>query len=536
MDLKKGEITPLKEGAILNPLPEKVYTHPCYSHAFGFMGQTNSTISRMCRGNTTLYFTSDQLGNEGRVEIEGNSFRFFRKFASQEEFYQVIPHSTNRALETFTRGVVFVNVKEPGQGLSLDEKGHVRFKIDLSTGSVIDCRGKKESKPYDVQTFQTISGLKKLERFEHPSQIVVFSSVGQLEKIEFVRYGLSFTYRDGKFYSDAGQHTGYFIDLNSPWNPLENGLILRPTDPSLPLKLVLPNISTFASKAVVESHMPSPLRQFWLQFKSMWSKTAINPEEFQRRFILKGPEEGAHSSLKGHTYNITAATGRLVPTENKTLVESTLSLLSHAIFEQNFQLALLTVKQMKISLNDLNKGPITSYLRFLNTHKDDDGNVAAIKIGLALRLKQVMGNRLRFLTASEKLDQLIVDHCKTYLRHGRRLDQHLLLDSTQFNQMAKIVHKLDPSFHEENLKFFLQNFPSLVEPINTQLPPYHPTVSAVTLEKEGQPLLFSEEQLKDYFSSTPITLPNIVLKEVELEADSCEKEAIRQLKAGADRL
>ncbi|HEY4832116.1 MAG TPA: hypothetical protein VIH61_06100, partial [Waddliaceae bacterium] len=487
------------------------------------------------------------------------------------------------ALRSLARGCLFFDPEVPDEGLCFDDEGVLQFKIKINGTreiQVIDCRGKKESKPYQVHSLESIShdDLKNLEQFESRKDILIFCKQDKLKKVEFLRYGLSFTLKKGRLMCDHPKYQGYFIDFNASETDkggIPFSLALRHQDEEMPMKLILPDPSVLKNETTQKEKSLSLIDKLWVLGKAIFKKE-VNPDEFTEEVRVYGPQHTEEKTLKYHVFTIRPYTGELLPAETKDKMATVLALLEQVLLNKESRLALKPLKQLKIVPGDLSKRTIDQMLKFLQI--SDGGEAASIKLQLALKLKEVMGERVRFQRASENLDNLIVKQCECYLRQGRKMDQRLCLDRAQFELMASIVKKTDEKFFDQNLRLFFVNQGELpqfssedgtpiwkgyadinldekvqdakekgyhgieqipLEVLEKRLKPYVKAPLSLDLKPEGTPLLYKDDAEIDsyysYFKIKPITIPDVKLPQIEENAPSCERKAVEQLKAEMEK-
>lgn len=599
-----GTIMDRSSGDSIAVLPHEIASQPAYSAAFADIDKDSLLIRKNVKDNVTVYLVSDKSGERGRIEVEKGPARFYKTFSSRGETKQLqvmpilkestsdidkIVHSKNKDFKwkalfrEFTKtyqkhpimalagNALFFDHKDPHTGLVLEPSGALRFKVQLKPLKVIDCRGQNESVPYDIQTLDSVEDqtLKRLSRFENGENIVLFSQKGKLKQVELVRYGLKFHSKDNKLYLSDPKYEGYFVDLDRMYGNVPNALLLRHADPAKLPKVIVPDSPTEASQGIKQQKHVL-LRNGWLALKSWLTGKLPDLEEFipsgfkgltnQLKVEKKGP-------LPPHIFHINPYTEELVPVEDKSRIEDLLALVTQS---RSANQKLSGLRQLKITQKELTKEHLSKLYRFLETTKNEDGDLASIKLQLILELKQLMGKRKQYQTVSFDLDQFIQKHFALYLKQGRKLDQRLLLAQPQLEKLAKIIKKTDPEFYEQDVRILFVQPGTPAPPFTadkgvidfSQLPsvPHEERIKenklsgvygtemipeetlettlaaapslekgAITIEKSGSPILFSDTELYKYFTSTSVELPQVTLPEPK-NVSSCETMAVEQLK------
>ena len=536
------EIAPLLDsrGTSRAVLPNAITTDPTYSVTFTDLDELSLQVRTTTKGEITIYLLSDKHGEKGAIEVEKGSNRFYKWIPDKQKNFQVVA-VTDPLHGCLAGRALYFDPKEPNVALSLDDKWNIRFKILLNQLQVIDCRGEKESAPYDVQIVEELSqsGLENLTRFESGQNILVFSRNRQLEKVEFVRYGTSFTYREGKFYSDDARYSGYFIDLQPTENDLSYSLTLRHKERAKEAILILPEASTLKRITVVKGVNPSFLWRSWLLLRTWWTGVPPHDKEFQYFATLEGPQISHETVLESSIFHVRPYTKEIVVVDEEKKVSSVVALMEHALFHAKPDILLAGYKQLKLTSTDLTKENVTTLLHFLRTDQQDDGNSASIKIQIALAMKQLIGKKVQYLALSSGLDEIISVNSKNYLYAGKKIDQRFLLTEPELKWVAKIVHKKNLSFYQEHLHPFLSlalkennSDYSAIQELSIEELEKIPDLKQTKfpLQNKGTAILFSEPQLTNYFDSSLVTLPIVPLPPVPDDAPTCEKRAVDKLK------
>lgn len=584
INVAQGTIADRALEALLVAMPPELISQPAYTATFGTSDPVSLHVKAVAQNETTIYLVSDKSGAQGRVEVGKEGTRFYRKFPHSDTLFQVMPLEKREdlhALCSLVGKALYISSDNPQEGLALDATGKTLFKVQLKIHDnkmevlgVTDCRGEKESVSYAIHTLAgSPHAFAPLKGFEHEKDILAFIKEGEVAKIEFLRYGLAFTLKEGKFYSDDKRHRGYAIDFQAALPGLPHALVMRHADETMPAKVLLPDLSVMVSKEEKRALTASFLQKCGLLLKTWWTGRKPDPLLFQATVALQGPQHTDASHLEFHSYHIRPYSGELVPTDKKKKIESNLALMAHALFNGNHLLALQTLQQFKLMQADLSRPKVKQMMEFLTVSKEDDGNAAAIKIQIALQLRQLMGKKMQFGPIVAKLENLVSQHCALYLREGRKIYQRLQLNESQFEVMAHIVKGVKPEFYEEHLRIFflkegdkLPSFNPLdgrpvwqgyaapdhaqniqtaqkagaygteampIENLEVEVLSKAPEKnSIIILEALGTPLLFEEEALKVYFEASDFQLPEIALPDVEGEAPSCEKAAVKKLQRG----
>ncbi|MDR3624359.1 MAG: hypothetical protein P4L16_04380 [Chlamydiales bacterium] len=580
INLLKAHVLMRTSGERLVTIPTEILTDSTYALAFKEIDKTSMQVKMVLRGNITAYYIFDKNGECGHVEAENGKYRFYKKFSEKEHSFQAISLSYQEdfyPLRSLASDLLYFAPENPNTGLCLDAEGNIRFKFNLQivsgqakVNSIIDCRGPTESIPYKQESIKALSSscLNALKAFENEKDILLLSNDGNLQKLEFVRYGLSFSYKQGKLYSDDLAYQGYWIDfLASQEYP--NALVLRHKNKMAPAKIIFADPSTLESKIVTTTRNKSYLENCLLLLKAWWTGKKPNSAEFQTMHLQQEPKHEGTSVLKCHVFTMHSLTKELECVNEKGKIESNIALLTHALFNKNMSHAVSALKQLKLNHADLTKEKIHTLLHFLKVGEDDDGHAAAIKIRIALKLKSLIRKKLAFATLSEQLDTLIREHCPTYLLEGRKIDQRLLLGQRLFEVMLKILKKKDLTFYNEHLRILtlekgnvlpkfdpLSGVPSWsgqpevnlkarvhdakqagilgVERIpmhylEEHLAAYKSTGSPIKTLEKGVPHLFQEEELYLYFSENIYILPHVRLPRISSDATPCEAKAVKKL-------
>lgn len=612
VNILKGEVNDLSGGTIV-AIPGEAVENPAYQTTFGEVDSNTLRVRLIKQGNTEIYLVEDKNGFRGRVEKEEGQYRFYKQFPGREKALQVISlHSIDKktnedkslfsehfpnikkAMDFLFRGdersdghgvvcslagkEIFFDPEVPNEGLCLDEKGVVQFKIifnhlqdTIEIQHVIDCRGKKESQLFHVQTLESIArdDLKKLEMFENGKNILIFSKDNKLKKVEFIRYGLSFTLKKGRLMCDHPKYQGYFIDLNASTSDKSGvpfSLALRHKDEEMPMKLILSDPAVLKNETIQKVKDFSPLEKLWMIGKTMFTN-GVNSDEYIEEIGISGPQHTEGKTLKYHVFTVRPYTGELLVAETKEKMGGVLALIRQVLLNKESHLALRPLKQLKLVPGDLTKTDLDNVMKFLLPAAGEGGEAASVKIQLALKLKEVMGERVRFANTSKKLDVLIIKHCGRYLLQGRKMDQRLCLNREQFELMASIVRKTDEEFFDKHLRIFFVDQDKLpkfstdgiprwkgyneidldehvkaaqenglhgidkisLETLEKNLKPYVETTPHLTFKAEGTPLIYNKAEIDPYFETLPLLVPDVKLPKIVENAPSCERKAVEKL-------
>lgn len=612
VNILSGQVVDYVSGTRIVAMPKEAMEDPVYKSTFGDLDLNKVHVKLTRHENTEIYLVEDKNGLRGKIEKEGEQFRFYKKFQGREkvlqslclkeieqkkvdrsQFYKELPNIKKAmkvlfqssetehgydTLHSLAGKGLFFDPETPDEGLCFDSKDNVQFKVKFNHSrtnevqwTVTDCRGKKESGPYQACTLDSIAqeDLKRLEQFENGKDILVFAKQGKLKKVEFLRYGLSFTLKKRRLMCDHPKYQGYFIDLNasvSDKSGIPFSLALKHKDEEMPMKLILPDGAVLKNETIEKEKNFSLLSQLWILGKAIFNKS-FSPQEFIEKSSVCGPQHTKEKTLKYHVFTVRPYTRELLSAETKEKMEGVLALLRQVLLNKQSHLALRPLKQLKLIAADLSKPDIDNILNFLRT-PEESGEAASIKLQFAIKLKEALGDRVRFRRVSKAINGLIVLHCECYLRQGRKMDQRLCLDREQFEQMAAIVKKADEKFFDNHLRLFFMDRDKLppfspkdgtpewkgyaeisldenvkiskekgvygieqipLEILEKRLKPFIDTPNTLILKEEGTPLIYTEAELNSYFESKPLTLPDVKLPTIEGDIPSCERQALKKL-------
>lgn len=595
----KGTVTSRAFGDLCLNLPAAIVAHAAHGIIFAGVDKESLVIRTVKKDNLTTYFISDKTGERGSIEAEDGAYRFYKKFPAQEKSFQVMPivndqpktkaplpskkfewkaflqelNSTkeHHPLRTLAGEALFFDPEHPKVALALDVAGNIRFKAQLRPLRVTDCRGNKESGPYEIQTLKNMEDpvFDCLRRFENDQHIMLFAKNGKVKQAELLRYGLKFTCKDNKLMCEDPNYEGYWIDLNHQLSHVPHALILRHSDPIKWAKVILSDSPS--SQQLVRQQKRSFLRNGWLLIKTwVTGKPPALEELFTPPQLL---QDSKKTSLQPHFFQLSPYTQELVPIDEKNALNDLITLIIQSKGPKSQ--ALSAFKQLKLTQKDLNKENLRTLHHFLEISKHEDENLASIKIQALLELKRLMGKKTQYRTVSKELNHLVQRHLNIYLKQGRKLDQRLLLSQPQLEKAAKIVKKTDPEFYEEHIRIlFLKPgspLPSFTPDKGTmdwtgfeQIPHKeqiktgrnqgvygHEEIPLETLEEAvktatvqnndtltletGTPILFSETELNAYFTSIPYQLPTVAFPKINEKMSSCEKMAVEKLKQDMEK-
>ena len=200
-DLLRGKLVDKATGGTLVAMPPAAAAHPAYKSAFGDVDAPTLSVRLSKQGKTEIYIVEDKSGLKGRVEKEGDKISFYKHFSDRSKTLQVHALKPNQpkiskkygkvvseifkklpvveraakallegeekrddglgALRCLAGDALYFNPGYPNEGFCLDSKGKTQFKVKFKTTrnsveieSVIDCRGKKESIPYQVAALE----------------------------------------------------------------------------------------------------------------------------------------------------------------------------------------------------------------------------------------------------------------------------------------------------------------------------------------------------------------------------------------------
>ena len=621
VNILTGEIADLSCGIIVS-MPPGAMEEAAYQHTFGDVDVKTRRVRLTRQDNKEIYLIEDKKGIRGRIEKEAGHYRFYKKFLGRKKIlqtfclkeihakeidkfenikkaFQAFPNIKNcvkalleeggagdglDTLRSLAGEGLFFDPENPHEGLCFDPEGKIKFKIKFTPlpenklqWTVVDCRSKKESEPYQAHTLESTShkDLKKLELFENSKDILLFSKDDKLKKVEFIRYGLSFTLKKGFLMCDHPKYQGYYINLNastSDKNGIHFSLALKHKDDEMPVKLILADPAVLKNETTVKQKSLSLFEQLWMVGKVLLKKN-FHPDEFTEEVPLYGPQHTNKKILKYHALTIRPYTGEFLLGEAKDKILGVIALLKQTMLNKENHLALCPLKHLKLTSADLSKANIENILKFLQPTSEESGEGASVKLQFALKIKELLGKKVRFQQVCKNLDNLIATHCKGYLLQGRKMDQRLCLNRAQFELMASIVKKTDENCFNKHLRIFFANNGELLEfsptegtpvwkengDINLeenvktakenglhgveQIPleilekrlkePYSKSPICLKLEHEAltPPLMFNDFEIDQYFTTSTLTVPDVELPQIEKDAPSCERKAVEKLAA-----
>ncbi|MDR3624677.1 MAG: hypothetical protein P4L16_06015 [Chlamydiales bacterium] len=584
VNLLNATVTEKSSGIIHSALPRDILTSSTYTLAFKEIDNDSLQIKMKVKDNLVIYYIFDKNGEQGSIEVQDGKYRFYKKFSAIEKPFQVISLAEQKnlyaPLHSLTSDLLYFSSTDPLIGLCLDSNGKTLFKLKLDTESanpsiksLVDCRNSVDSAPYKIEYEKTLSslGLASLTNFENESDILLLSSSNALKKVIFVRYGLSFSFKNGKLYAEDGSYQDYWIDLHLS-KKYPHAIVLRHKDHAIPPKVLFADPSVFKSHITATNKEASLFEHCLLILKTWWTGKAPNPKEFVKRELVEGAVKKSVSSLTPHAFSIHPYTKKLTPLNTKKCIASAIALIKHSMVGKEYSLALQGLKQLFLNRSNLTKEQVTELFNFLREETDNIQSTA-IKIQLALHLKHLIKNREAFHNLLERIDTLICEYCVEYLKIGRKLDQKLLLSRAQFASMVKIVKKKDKAFYDHNLRiFFLKENDTLpkfdtnsgtilwndsndidlksileaekhtglffiekapLEQLERDIGAYTKAASTIELKGQGKSLLFQDSALSSYFTASSYQLPEVTLQAPE-NASACEKKAVENLKHEMD--
>jgi Protein of unknown function (DUF3638) len=563
IDVLKGQITGRLFNAILVSLPMQINHHPAFEPILSGLDLETMHVHLFKQGDVTVYVVTDKQGLKGRIEEEKEEYRFYKKFPNREKELQVFSLKEFQAmipLYPFSGDAFYIDPETPQEGLCFDEKDKLQFKINFTCykgsadiKSVIDCRRGKESKPYQIHPFDAVAhaGLKKLEFFENPKEILLFSSEGKIKKIEFKRYGLSFSVKGNKLMCLEPKYKGYFVDLTATLEDKKGipyALLMRHEDEEMPIKLFLPAASVIKREVLDSDNQEATLNQFWSLATSYlrYASSAPAEQSFDPLTSYK-PKHTQDHHLKYQAFTIRPCTEELLAGDE---VQGPITLLKQAMLHLNYLLALKTLLQLKLQPADLSKDNINIFLEFLQVGSLGEGHEASIKIQFIFMLKNLMEDKAQYILIKEKLDTYLFQYGKVYLSQCKKIDQRLLLNKAQFNQVALAVKQKDAQYFNDHFQLLyldedvdiqvveakkkgdygFEQIP--LEDLEAQIKAMEfisvPS-QALSLSEAGIPLLYKEDDLISYFTKTNLYLPPVKLPRIDPELPSCEKIAVQKL-------
>ncbi|MCB1118530.1 MAG: DUF3638 domain-containing protein [Chlamydiia bacterium] len=554
VDLTQMEVA-ASAGSVPTVLPPVVQAHPLFQPAFGHFDKATLRVTRTKVGETMIYTLTDQKGHRGRVESEGDVFRFYR------ENYQVMPLKEGFPLKGLTGDALLVDPEHPHEACCLDANGKKAFKILLKENTIVDCRKEEESAPYQCQTVDrlTHTTYQALTRFEDGKEILVFARQGKVERVEFLRYGLSFVLQNGKLLCEHPRYRNHYIDLNGKVAGVPFSLVLKPLDVTLPTKVILTHPSVLRNEVIQKKTVISSLNKLWMAVKTRLSGR-FDPELLRETELFKGPKSTDQRHLTSSVFELRPYTNELVLVGER--IPSAMALAQQAFFAGNHTLALRAIKMLQLTERDLTRENLTVLLRFI---KKGEGN-SAVKICLALELHRLMGKKVQFAPVKKRLAKMLSNLSQQYLRSGRKIDQTLLLNKQQFESLAVIVKKTSRALYDRSFRLFFLKEGQTLPKYTAEGNPDWDGVAAVDhkanltqAKEQGQfgieeiPLYVLEERiqkttlkqtapitlhegvtllkidLKGCFHSKELSLPEVHLPQVDHAAPSCEKKAVEKL-------
>lgn len=478
---------------------------------------------------------------------------------------------------------LFVDPKDPLKAQVLDAQGKCLYKIQfkqqwqgLEIDKIEDLRqGSQGSYQLNLGGDLSTSELKALSSIEHVNNMFLWSQKGRLKKVELPRYGLIFEVQGKQLVVSEGPLKGYKLKLNpsaEDKRQLKSGLVLEPTDPKKPTKLLLPPSRALESSEYELKTKAKGLGKLFYFFQKIRQfieliKTGKIPEFFSETQIQPNPRL---EKLSYTTVDLRPFTQELVLSE-QTPIETLLEVAEHyAVAEKPAEmqrlLQLIPLDSPKMDSAKLQK--IFNFLKPSSTDLPCKG-AATVKLKFALRVKNSLKKNAVEKKFIQAVNNAIVSLGQKALEEGSSLTTDVSLNKQEKIELAKLAQKLkapylntlvDPLLAPQGTEWSLdEDFPEqkkaleeAVKAIKDQRPPRDWTQSIQTLEKNIHPQdklkeadlqynvkrlpedqvfyrLFQPKEVAGLFREEEVVLPAIDLKSDRSTLEECEKYSLETL-------
>lgn len=478
---------------------------------------------------------------------------------------------------------LFVDPKDPLKAQVLDAQGKCLYKIQfkqqwqgLEIDKIEDLRqGDKGTYQLNLGGDLSTSELKALSSIEHVNNMFLWSQKGSLKKVELPRYGLIFEVQGKQLVVSEGPLKGYKLKLNpsaEDKRKLMSGLVLEPTDPKKPTKLLLPPSRALESSEYELKTKAKGLGKLLYFFQKIRQfieliKTGKIPEIFSETKIQPDPNL---EKLSYTTVDLRPFTQELVLSK-QTPVEVLLEVAEHyAVAEQPAEmqriLQLIPLDSPKMDSAKLQK--IFNFLDHSPRNLPHQG-AATIKLKFAFNLKNSLKKNAVEKKFIQAVNKSIVSLGQTALEEGPSLTPDVALSKREKVELAKLAEKLKASYlnthvaplvAEKGTAWSLdEDFPEqkkvleeAVKSIKDQRPPRDWNQSIQTLEKNIHPedqlkeadlqytvkrlpedqvfyRLFQPKEVAGLFREEEVVLPAIDLKSDRSQLEECEKYSLETL-------
>jgi hypothetical protein len=475
---------------------------------------------------------------------------------------------------------LYIDPANPLVGYSFNDKGEALFKVDLQTSKVwglkikniTDLRDPKLSNiAWEVKSGEDIDHpvIQKLSSFEHLAQILVWGQKGHIEKIELPRFGLKFKLEGDQLICLNPAYKGYSIDLNASDADKQGipfSLLLKAEDRNLPDKLIAPETDNFSMN--IELQLSKNRGIAWMISLVQTLRKGVD-SKIQFENVAKDKE------LPLIVMEIRPNTSELMCPKDKR-VHHFIELTKQMFLLSKFESASEMIKLMNIQKSDLTTSNKRQIAQFLNKTYNSGSFEACVKLKLLKRLQKIAGTDPKHSKFVKGVEELILQLFPIYLAQGEKIPESLALTKLDFVQIAKLFKNNDTSYYEKHLlPYFLDkgepfDFPvklkssdkphkssqreDLLEKEVELVKKLDVEVESMTIEEleklvnpskkidlnemrasfkyipDAPELLFSKEILADYFKEEQIDLPAFKLPDVEKEAPSAEKIAVKNLR------
>ena len=502
--------------------------------------------------STTTSAFKKEIHNFFRKEEEIPTLSFLSRY---DAF--IDPLEMNRIVCLNTDGTIALelHLKETDKGFLVEEVDDHRNPHRLEEGYQV-------VHAHDLKT----KHLDFLTDFERKEQILLWSQKNALKKVEFLRYGLSFTLDKGRLVCTHKDFQGYFIQQSASLEDkkgFKHALVLDHPDPNKPRKLLLPNIEAISLKTKEEQPHATGFAKLVLFLQRLISLLQGHVPALSLSYQSK--LKGKKATLAYTSFDLRPFTHEVC--EKKTnWIPDALQLIQHALLDQNYAFAWKLVQRLHMTSDTLDQKALNQLMVFLSKTTLTVPE-AAIKLKLCFEIKSLIAKKQQLnATLENTFDENIFALAKTVIAHGRKIPIELQLNDSERRAIAKIAQKLDEDYYKIHLKpYFLeegQEFdPSALNEIDIEISDEQPipsiqerielletTVSPETLLQEEdlkhplvllpkgkeEALLFSEKDVEALFTPSTRSLPDLQLK-VGDQLSTCETPALNELQQAVDQ-
>ena len=422
-----------------------------------------------------IYGFTDKSGNENRIEYQNQELRVFRKsrdnrwlqYLSKEKFEELLPKEEVLP-KCLLKGNLFIDpsVESEYDITTYSDEGipgfRLTFKRDARGINVIETTdlrlGNERHQGMEARLLDESQPLlAQLTKFDSKDQIICWVKEGNLQEVEFIRYGLTFSCEQGRLVCISEPYKGSQVELNPS---------LKETK-GLPAYLVLKNPSIGSTKILV----PSCEGHYYYHYHRQLPK----PPEFRQWLIAlltrqkipvpEVPKKVYEWSL-GHS---SAEQLRYYEWSLSTEGDLNLSTISHDAYadmllyclqscqtgdQEALHRALKCIRGLgrtswkAIPEKDVIR-LVQDFTKFALKPNDivntPDPETAALTLRLLFEMKNTLPDKLMRMT-----DEAISLLAPVYFSHGKRIDLNACLTLQQEKACLEILKKFNPEYYADH--------------------------------------------------------------------------------------